>query len=358
MKILFLMSSAKIVGGTPRKTLDFITYSRNETIIYFWSNKFMEYQNKFLEAGAQVYVGDFKKNIFKHIKLLLQIIDKNNIKIIQSQFSFGELLLFLLKLLRPNMKTIVTFEGSFSPFGLKKNILNHIYKKIDYFVYISEYIQNEKQKDFNILKTKKSLIIHNGAKKREDNKDDFVAFKKNAIFDVAVLQDWKNINILINAIYIIITKYKIQNIHLYIAGDGPQRQPLERVIVEKHLSKNVHLIGYRNCIGSLLEQCDIFAHPCHVEGFGLAVAEAMHAEKPIIVSNAGALPELIENEISGIVLDPFDAEAWAVSIIKLLNSETLCNTIAQNARIRANKLFSIEKYVNSYENLYRQLLNK
>jgi glycosyltransferase involved in cell wall biosynthesis len=84
----------------------------------------------------------------------------------------------------------------------------------------------------------------------------------------------------------------------------------------------------------------------------------MLAEKPIIVSNAGALPELIENEVSGLVVEPHDAEQWADAILRIIENPKLAKELARNGKERAIKEFSKEKYTMNYEKLYKELLAK
>ncbi len=125
----------------------------------------------------------------------------------------------------------------------------------------------------------------------------------------------------------------------------------------KNITNNISILGYQKNIGDLLNQAKIFVHPSHKEGFGIAVAEAMMAGKPIIVSNAGALPELIEDGKSGMVVDPFDATAWADSILKLIDDKNLANDMALNAKQRAKEKFSVKQFVSEYEKLYSILKN-
>ena len=102
----------------------------------------------------------------------------------------------------------------------------------------------------------------------------------------------------------------------------------------------------------------MFVHPSYAEGFGIVIPEAMLAEKPIIVSNAGALPELIENEVSGLVVEPHNAEQWADAILRIIDNPQLAEKLAHNGKDRAIKKFSKEKYTVNYEKLYKELLIK
>ncbi len=84
----------------------------------------------------------------------------------------------------------------------------------------------------------------------------------------------------------------------------------------------------------------------------------MISAKPVIVSNAGALPELIENGKSGLIVEPFDANEWAEAILKLLEDKEMAWELGSNAKKKAQHDFSIDKYVFNYQELYKSLLKK
>ena len=77
------MSSANIFGGTPKKTLDLIKHSNNNCSIYFWSNEYKEYQSLFKDAGANIYVGGYGRNLYLQIKAILKVIDSDKIESVE-----------------------------------------------------------------------------------------------------------------------------------------------------------------------------------------------------------------------------------------------------------------------------------
>ncbi len=355
-KVLYILSSFNRFGGTPKKTMDLIKGSSNECYLYVWTSAYSkEFKEDFVSAGAHIFEGNYKRNIFKHISSLLKIIDAYDIKIIQSQFFFGELLAGILKRLRPQIKLIIAFVGSASPKGYKRRVLNLIYNKVDAFVYISKYVKEEKIKIYPKLNKANGVIIYNGTEKPtytnkniESNKDDII------ILCVSNLSKIKNIDVLVNCSAILLNK-NYKNIKFLVAGDGAERESLEKSIYEKGLTNNFKLLGHQKYIGDLYKQTSIFVHPCYIEGFGIAVAEAMLEEKPIVVSRAGALPELIENEKTGLLINPFDANQWANAIIKFIEAPDYAKTLAKNAKQHAEKEFSVKRFVEDYNKLYKSL---
>jgi len=357
MEILYIMSVYNIYGGTPKKTLDLFKNSKHHYHLYTYEKGYEEFKHLFKLTSATITEGHYRRNIFKHAQMLLKLIDTYNIQIVQAQFSMGQILGFIIKVFRPHIKLILVFESTYEPKYLKKYILNFIYSRVDIFIYISEYVKKYKMIQFPVLTGKNSKVIYNGTENRKITRDDSPKIKSPALLAVAGLIKLKNLNILIDAIYIITKQMKLNNIHLYIAGEGPERKSLEKKILDCQLTNNIYLLGYQRNIGALLAKADIFVHPSFAEGFGIAVTEAMMAEKTIIVANAGALPELIENEKTGLIVDPYNAEAWANAIIRLNNDKIFANELAHNAKKKAEIKFSIEKFVANYEQLYDELLN-
>ncbi len=360
MNILYLLPSYNLYGGTPKKTLDLIKHSHNPSFLYVWSKAYAEeFKQEFIDCDTVIYDNVSGRNVLRHVLNLLKIVDKHNIQIIQSQFFFGELLAGLIKLFRPKIKTIIAFVGSRSPGKVKRTILKSIYKKVDAFVYISKYVKKEKELVFPKLKKYNGYIIYNGTNKpKPDN--DFEEAPSNNNFNllcVSGLTKIKNVQVLIESMSMLL-KLGHKSITLLVAGDGPEKENFELQIKEKNLQNNIKLLGYKKNIGMLLNKADVFVHPCYIEGFGIAVAEAMMAKKPIIVSNAGALPELITNNKTGLVVPPFKPLQWAEAIIRLKENKALCKKLAQQAKVHAEHTFSIKNYVDNYSQLYKTVVKQ
>lgn len=356
MKILYILSSYNKFGGTPKKTLDLLNKLGDKASLYVYHKEYVEFKNEFVSSGANVYEGDYGSNYLKHLNKLLKIIDNDKIEIVQTQFSMGETLAYLIKLFRPKVKVVCAFVGALKPNYLKSKLLGVFYKKFDVFVYISKYVKNSKVNQFSILKRKKGVIILNGSEKRVDTGEPIIQMSKIALLDIAGLVDYKNVDVLIETMAILVNKRHLENINLYVAGDGPEKKNLENLIIDYKLEKKVFLLGYQKNVGGLLDSCDIFVHPCYVEGFGIVIVEAMQAAKPIIISNAGALPELIKHEETGLIVNPFKPQEWADAIERLVNNESIANKMAISAKEVAETQYTKEMFCNNYLKLYNSIL--
>lgn len=356
MKILYIMSSFNIYGGTPKKTLDLINNTSFETYLYLYFPDHLDCKKYFEKNTTKIYEGYYGRNIYKHIKDLLKIIDQNDIKIIQTQFFMGEVLGKLIKVLRPKIKLIIAFVGAIEQKGIKHWISSYIYINIDMIIYISEYVKEEKEKVYPHLRKLNHQIIYNGTEKRLPINDSEIKLKTFALLDVASLLQIKNAVIIIKAMNIIVNKYQIKDVFFYIAGEGIEKENILTLIKNMNLEKNIFLLGVERDVGQLLDNCDIFVHPCYCEGFGISVAEAMLAKKAVIAAKAGGLTELIENNKSGLLIDPFNELEWANAILELKNNKPLRNYLAEEAEKKAKENYTVDIYTRNYENAYYSLL--
>lgn len=357
MRVLFLSSSYNVFGGTPKKTLSLMNYFGKDSALYVWTNNYTEFKYDFIKTGGKVYEGLFGRNFINHIRALLHIIDDNGINVVHCYFAMGEILGFLVKLFRRNVKVIISFENALNPKGVRRILLSFIYGKIDGFIYISEYVKSQKTNHFKKLKRKPYGVIYNGTEERKPETATN-RLQDISLLDVAGLNKLKNLKVVIVALDILINQWNRKEVYFYVAGEGPERTNLEKLIRDLKLNDHVFLLGNRNDVGSLLFSSDIFVHPSHIEGFGIAVVEAMLAGKPIIVSNAGALPELIVDKESGLVIDPFDPRAWAEAIIQILDNKEYADFLAKNARSRAESIFSFEQFAKNSQSFYNQVLSE
>lgn len=124
---------------------------------------------------------------------------------------------------------------------------------------------------------------------------------------------------------------------------------------ELGLSERVLLTGPTTRMAELQAAADVVAVPSWAEPFGLVVAEAMAARKPIVGAAAGAIPELITDNLSGLLVPPRDPPALAAAIVRLLQNPTLAQRLATEAQHQVRKRFTIARYVREVENLFLNL---
>jgi N-acetyl-alpha-D-glucosaminyl L-malate synthase BshA len=143
---------------------------------------------------------------------------------------------------------------------------------------------------------------------------------------------------------------------LLLVGDGPERRRLEQYCQEKGLFEDVRFLGEIEAIEEVLSVADVFLMPSAKESFGLAALEAMACEVPVIASNTGGLPELIEQGISGFMSQVEDVEDMAKNALFILEDANLPTFKTQ--ALRRAKEFDVAHILPKYEDLYHLALKK
>jgi glycosyltransferase involved in cell wall biosynthesis len=121
------------------------------------------------------------------------------------------------------------------------------------------------------------------------------------------------------------------------------------------VAADVEFLGEQDQVVQLLSASDVFLLPSVQESFGLAALEAMACEVPVVASNVGGLPEVIEHGVTGFLHPPEDLDGMAASAIALLGDETLHQRIVDAAARRVREMFCEERVVPMYEALYREV---
>jgi N-acetyl-alpha-D-glucosaminyl L-malate synthase BshA len=143
---------------------------------------------------------------------------------------------------------------------------------------------------------------------------------------------------------------------LLLAGDGPEVPTARRVARQLGVSDRVQLLGAQENVLPLLSMADLFLLPSEQESFGLAALEAMACEVPVVASNAGGLPEVIEHGVTGFLHPVGDVDAMAASGVAVLTDEVLHRRIADAAVRLVRDRFCVERIVPMYEAHYAQVL--
>jgi L-malate glycosyltransferase len=145
---------------------------------------------------------------------------------------------------------------------------------------------------------------------------------------------------------------------LLLAGDGPELSTARRLARQLGIAERVHCLGTQENVLPLLSIADLFLLPSEQESFGLAALEAMACEVPVVASNAGGLPEVIEHDVTGFLHPVGDVDAMAASGIALLRDPGLHARITEAAVLRVRERFCAERIVPMYEAHYQRVLGE
>jgi N-acetyl-alpha-D-glucosaminyl L-malate synthase BshA len=149
---------------------------------------------------------------------------------------------------------------------------------------------------------------------------------------------------------------KVVPSRLLIVGDGPELGTVYRLGRELGISNLVDALGSQDAVIPLLSASDLFLLPSAQESFGLAALEAMACEVPVVASDVGGLPEVIESGRSGFLHPMDDVEGMAATAVRLLTEDDLHRRIAVASRLRVVDQFCVDRVLPMYEECYESVL--
>jgi glycosyltransferase involved in cell wall biosynthesis len=146
---------------------------------------------------------------------------------------------------------------------------------------------------------------------------------------------------------------EIPSVHLVIVGDGELRSTLERLTAELALTEHVHFVGFRSDVPNLMHAFDIFVLPSLFEGFGLVLLEAMAAAKPIVATRVSAIPEIVLDGKTGLLVPPRDPLALSKALRQLIMNPGLAGDFGGCGRRQLEQQFSVKKMVDDTVRVYQ-----
>ncbi len=150
---------------------------------------------------------------------------------------------------------------------------------------------------------------------------------------------------------------KSKKYRFLIIGDGIDRQKIEDLIKDQSLEDQVLMLGAveESLKAQIYQASDLFVLPTLYEGFGIVFAEAMACGLPVVSTNVGALPEVVDG--AGILVEPRDPELLASAIEKILDDPCLYADLRVQA-LKVAPLYYWENLIEKYENVYRSIVRK
>ncbi|PYT53670.1 MAG: N-acetyl-alpha-D-glucosaminyl L-malate synthase BshA, partial [Acidobacteria bacterium] len=145
---------------------------------------------------------------------------------------------------------------------------------------------------------------------------------------------------------------------LVLIGDGPDRGAAEYIVRKRYLQKDVFFLGKQDAVYEKLAAADLFLLPSQLESFGLAALEAMACEVPVIATNVGGVPEVVQHGVDGYLVQPGDVKEAARYAIEILSRADRGREMGKTARVNAKKNFCANDVIPAYENYYKRILSE
>lgn len=142
------------------------------------------------------------------------------------------------------------------------------------------------------------------------------------------------------------------NVIFVIFGEGSERASLEKLIEELHLKDTVFLLGFNERASSLISGFDIFTLTSVTESLGYVLLEAGFAKVPVVATAVGGIPEVIENNITGLLVKPRSPSEIAHTIKTLLENKELAEKLASSLHEKVLTEFSLQRMLSETEKIY------
>jgi glycosyltransferase involved in cell wall biosynthesis len=144
-------------------------------------------------------------------------------------------------------------------------------------------------------------------------------------------------------------------VRLIVAGDGPQRQMLQRFARSLQVEACMQFLGHRTDADALHAVFDVFVLPSEFEGMPNVVLEAMRAGKPVVAARIAGMDEVVVDGETGLLTPPRKPFEMAKAIHKLFGDELLRRRLGEAGKRRAAEAFSVERMTSQYALLYEEL---
>ena len=271
--------------------------------------------------------------------------------------------------------------GYFATLGLKTKLL--VSRRVDFSIhrkgvkFLSLFKYNKMCDEIiSISKTIKSILIEDGVKKRiipvysgvipmpimkkDEYKyifDEFGILENSIkIVNVAALEAHKGQEYLIKAYSEVVKRFP--NSQLIIVGDGKLKEHLKELSREFNIEKNVVFTGFRNDVPAFINAADIFVMSSLDEGLCTSILDALTLNKVVVATNAGGIPEIIKDGITGFLVEKGNVKSLSEKLIKVIENLDEYKEKFSNGRDYIMENFSVEKMVNGNYEVYKEMLGK
>lgn len=365
--ILQLMTDSKI-GGAEKVVLSLATgLSKERFNVYVCSlTKRGLIFEEMEAAGVKVYSLGMR-NIFDFFKIfkLIRILKSQNIQILHSHLFHANILARIVGKL-VGVPIIISTEHIMGLEGRLRLFLNRLTSIfVDRFVAVSFGVENFLVNRVGIS-SYKITVIQNGIDSNKFNFDNlnkenrkkefgFVASDK-IVGTIARIHKQKGHIYLLQAAKEVIEK--IPEAKFLIVGDGPLKKNMEKLSKDLKIAKNVIFLGFCKDIPSIMSILDILVLPSLWEGLPITILEAMAMKKPVIATRVGGTLEVVENDLTGVLVEPKDCHSLSQAIIRLLRNVPLMDRLGKAGYTKVTEYFNIARMLKKTEDLYNGLIEE
>ncbi len=143
----------------------------------------------------------------------------------------------------------------------------------------------------------------------------------------------------------------LPNVHFALLGDGKERPVLEQ---QAEGLTNISFMGKQNNMGCWFKAADLMVHPSYTEGLGSVILEGLYAGLTVVASRTGGIPDIVENDVSGLLIPPGDGQALANAVSSIVEDNKLKERLVMGAQHKL-KDFYIEHTALLYQDIYNKV---
>ena len=144
----------------------------------------------------------------------------------------------------------------------------------------------------------------------------------------------------------------VPNAHLLVVGEGSRREALEEQVRALGLESRIVFTGRRDDVPAITAALDVAVLPSYREAQGLSILEAMALSRPVVASNVGGIPEMIEDGRTGLLVQPHDPVALSAAVVRLLEDHPYADTLGRAGHDLVHERFCVELMVRAVESIY------
>ncbi|MDO9354413.1 MAG: glycosyltransferase family 4 protein [Solirubrobacteraceae bacterium] len=163
---------------------------------------------------------------------------------------------------------------------------------------------------------------------------------------VGRLEPQKGVDVLLDAVA------RVEGVELDIVGDGSLRSTLADQVERLGLADRVRLVGHQQDVPDRMRAADVFVHAARWEGFGLVLLEAMSAGLPVVATSVGAIPEVVDDGVTGVLVAPDQSAALADAIRSLVADPERRRELGDAGRARLLEAFAVGRMARETADVY------
>ena len=362
MKILWLIKGLGLGGAenTLATMLPFMTSRGHEIeVAYFLPGK-NAMVNHFDQAGIPVHCLDQKHRLDPRIFLRLRrLLSRTRPDILHCHLPYAGLAASIVRKFTRVPLVVYTEHAQIDMYGPRATTAHRwSLKKMDGIIGISESVTESVGRHVNLENGTPIRTIPNGINIAPSSNEEKLGIREQfglestdrVVVSVANLRPEKRHEDLLQAVRPVVEE--VPNTKFVLVGDGPQRSFLEHMSVELGIESNVIFTGQTPLATKITACADVFAITSQYEGLGVAILEAMALEVPVVATRVGGIPEIIDDEVNGLLVEPRSPEGIARNIVRVLTDTALSRRLSSSAKLNVDLNFSAERMAGKTADFY------